>query len=83
MGLVASNIFRDQDAPKYIPALATTAAFGGFGMILTLCLGAWMGWDNRRRDRSEGVRRSVEGLGAVPTERLREGPGAPEFRWFL
>lgn len=79
MGVVSSNIFRNQDAPKYIPALATTAAFGGTGMILTLILGAWMIIDNKRRDRQQGVRLSV---GDVPTERLRDGPATPEFRWF-
>ena len=79
MGVVASNIFRNQDAPKYIPALATTAAFGGTGMILTLILGAWMITDNKRRDRQQGVRLSVRD---IPTERLRDGPATPEFRWF-
>ncbi|KFX90413.1 hypothetical protein V490_06468 [Pseudogymnoascus sp. VKM F-3557] len=83
MGIVASNIFREQDAPKYIPALATTAAFGGTGLVCTILLGAWMAYDNKRRDSKEGVRRTVGGVGAVATERLREGPGAPEFRWFL
>ncbi|OBT80228.1 hypothetical protein VF21_00599 [Pseudogymnoascus sp. 05NY08] len=83
MGIVASNIFREQDAPKYIPALATTAAFGGMGLICTVLLGLWMAWDNKRRDTKEGIRRTVGGVGAVATERLREGPGAPEFRWFL
>ncbi|KFY15010.1 hypothetical protein V492_02283 [Pseudogymnoascus sp. VKM F-4246] len=83
MGIVASNIFREQDAPKYIPALATTAAFGGFGLICTVLLGLWMAWDNKKRDSKEGVHRTVGGVGAVATERLREGPGAPEFRWFL
>lgn len=42
-----------------------------------------MAWDNKKRDSKEGVRRTVGGVGAVATERLREGPGAPEFRWFL
>lgn len=83
MGIVASNIFREQDAPKYIPALATTAAFGGVGLVCTVLLGLWMAWDNKRRDSKEGIRRTVGGVGAVATERLREGPGAPEFRWFL
>jgi hypothetical protein len=79
MGVVSSNIFRNQDAPKYIPALATTAAFGGTGAVLTVLLGAWMVWDNGRRDRRQGVRIEV---GDVPTERLRDGPGVEEFRWF-
>ncbi|KAI7287667.1 putative MFS transporter [Hortaea werneckii] len=38
MGVVSSNIFRTEDAPNYIPALATTAAFGATGIVLTLLL---------------------------------------------
>ncbi|EAU38559.1 conserved hypothetical protein [Aspergillus terreus NIH2624] len=79
MGLVSSNIFRSQDAPKYIPALITTAAFGGTGIILTLALGGWMILDNARRNRRQGV--NVRALD-VPTERLKEGPESPDFRWF-
>ncbi|EJF61838.1 MFS general substrate transporter [Dichomitus squalens] len=80
MGLVSSNIFRNKDAPKYIPALITTAAFGGTGAVITLLLGTYMIVDNKRRDRREGVvRKAVD----VSTEKLREGPNAPEFRWFL
>ena len=80
MGLVSSNIFRNRDAPRYIPALITTAAFGAAGAGITLLLGAYMMFDNRRRDAREGiVRRATD----VSTEKLREGPRAPEFRWFL
>lgn len=79
MGVVSSNIFRAQDAPKYGPALITTAAFGGTGAILTLLLGLWMIFDNRRRDRAQGIQmRALD----VPTDRLREGPASPDFRWF-
>ena len=79
MGVVSSNIFLNKDAPKYIPALATTAAFGGTGLVLTLILGAWMVIDNKRRDLQQGVKLNVRD---IPTERLREGPAVPEFRWF-
>ena len=79
MGVVSSNIFQNKDAPKYIPALATTAAFGGTGFVLTLLLGAWMILDNRRRDRRMG---KVD-LKEVSTEELRDGPAAANFRWFL
>jgi MFS family permease len=79
MGVVSSNIFRNQDAPKYLPALITTAAFGGAGIFLTLLLGFWMIMDNKRRDRAQGTKlRALD----VPTERLREGPDSPDFRWF-
>jgi hypothetical protein len=79
MGVVSSNIFRTQDAPRYLPALATTAAFGGLGFVLTLLLGAWMLVDNKNRDRKQGVKVDVR---EIPTERLRDGPKVPEFRWF-
>ncbi|KAE8382305.1 major facilitator superfamily domain-containing protein [Aspergillus bertholletiae] len=80
MGVVSSNIFRNQDAPKYLPALITTAAFGGTGIVLTLLLGFWMMMDNKRRDRMQGIAlRAVD----VSTEMLREGPSSPNFRWFL
>jgi len=79
MGLVSSNIFRAQDAPKYIPALITTAAFGGAGMVLTVLLGGWMVYDNRRRDAARGV---VLRARDIPTEHLRAGPESVSFRWF-
>ena len=78
MGVVSSNIFLDQDAPKYIPALATTAAFGGTGFVLTLMLGSWMVMDNKRRDAKQG---KVD-VRDVSTEELRDGPSAARFRWF-
>ncbi|KAL1901040.1 hypothetical protein Sste5346_002106 [Sporothrix stenoceras] len=80
MGLVSSNIFRSQDAPRYIPALATTAAFGGTGLVLTLMLGAYMILDNKRRNRAQGVEVQAKD---IPTEKLYEGPSSPDFRWFL
>jgi len=80
MGVVSSNIFVDKDAPKYLPALATTAAFGGLGCVLTLVLGAWMIIDNKRRDIKAG--RKVKARD-IPTELLQEGPTVPEYRWFL
>jgi hypothetical protein len=80
MGVVSSNIFRNQDAPKYIPALATTAAFGGLGCILTLILGAWMIADNKRRDIKQGRKLLAKD---IPTELLKDGPAVPEYRWFL
>jgi ABC-type Fe3+ transport system permease subunit len=79
MGLVSSNIFRAQDAPKYIPALITTAAFGGAGMVLTIALGVWMVYDNRRRDAAQGVALRARD---IPTEYLKAGTESLSFRWF-
>jgi len=78
MGIVSSNIFQNKDAPKYLPALVTTAAFGAVGVLLTLLLGAWMIIDNRNRDRKLGVKLRAKD---VSTELLRDGPAVPEFRW--
>ncbi|KAI1109336.1 MFS transporter [Nemania sp. NC0429] len=80
MGLVSSNVFRDQDKPKYAPAIITTASFGGFGFIVAACLGLYMTLDNRRRNRRQGVQLSARD---VPTSRLRDGPKVDDFRWFL
>ncbi|KAF2264891.1 MFS general substrate transporter [Lojkania enalia] len=80
MGVVSSNIFRPQDAPDYVPALATTAAFGATGCLFALLLGSYMIFDNARRNRKQGVNLSARD---VSTEKLRDGPKNPEFRWFL
>ncbi|OOF92853.1 hypothetical protein ASPCADRAFT_210107 [Aspergillus carbonarius ITEM 5010] len=80
MGLVASNVFQEKDKPKYLPALVTVAAFGGVGAILAGLLGVYMMVDNQRRDRREGVKMRAQD---VPTERLRDGPSANGFRWFI
>ncbi|PHH74558.1 hypothetical protein CDD80_2988 [Ophiocordyceps camponoti-rufipedis] len=80
MGLVSANVFRERDAPKYTPALITTACFGGAGALISACLGLYMVFDNRRRDRRDGVSLRARD---VPTQRLRDGPSVREFRWFL
>jgi hypothetical protein len=79
MGVVSSNIFQNKDKPKYVPALATTAAFGATGFVLTLCLGLYMIADNKKRNAKQGKILRVQD---VPTENLRDGPDAPDFRWF-
>ncbi|KAF1971945.1 MFS general substrate transporter [Bimuria novae-zelandiae CBS 107.79] len=80
MGVVSSNIFQDKDKPKYVPALATTAAFGATGCVTALLLGSYMIFDNRRRNKKQGVNLTARD---VSTEKLREGPNSPDFRWFL
>lgn len=80
MGLVSSNVFRKEDAPKYQPALITTACFGAAGAFIAAAMGIWMVWDNRARNRRQGVSLSARD---VPTHRLRDGPKVDEFRWFL
>ncbi|OAX81789.1 hypothetical protein ACJ72_03867 [Emergomyces africanus] len=80
MGVVSSNIFRARDKPKYEPALITTAAFGATGATLVACLGFYMWWDNKRRDRREGVTIKARD---VSTKNLRDGPASEQFRWYL
>ncbi|KAJ3569847.1 hypothetical protein NPX13_g5942 [Xylaria arbuscula] len=80
MGLVSSNVFREQDKPKYAPALITTASYGGFGFLVAACLGFYMMFDNKRRNRRQGVNLSARD---VPTSKLRDGPKVDDFRWFL
>ncbi|XP_014560666.1 hypothetical protein COCVIDRAFT_34310 [Bipolaris victoriae FI3] len=80
MGVVSSNIFRPQDAPAYIPALATTAAFGATGCLCAALLGTYMMIDNKRRNARQGVNLTARD---VSTEKLRDGPKNPEFRWFF
>ena len=80
MGVVSSNIFLNRDAPKYLPALATTAAFGLVGSTLAVLLGIYMFWDNRRRDGKQGIKMKARD---VPTSKLRDGPKEEDFRWYL
>jgi len=80
MGLVSSNIFRQNEAPKYETALITTACFGGTGALVAGLLGCYMILDNYRRNRAAGVKTTARD---VPTKRLRDGPSVAEFRWFL
>ena len=80
MGVVSSNIFQNKDAPKYLPALTTTAIFGAIGCVLTLLLGAWMIIDNKRRDMRDG--RKIKAID-IPSELLAAGPSDPRYRWFL
>ncbi|KAH7151667.1 putative MFS transporter [Dactylonectria estremocensis] len=80
MGLVSSNIFQEKDAPKYLPALITTASFGATGCVCTLLLGLWMIHDNRSRDAKEGVKVKAKD---IPTELLASGPESPSYRWYL
>ncbi|KMP04045.1 tartrate transporter [Coccidioides immitis RMSCC 2394] len=80
MGLVSSNIFREEDKPKYKPALITTGTFGAAGALLAGSLGVYMAWDNRQRNKKQGVKIDTRD---IPTKHLRDGPDTPEFRWFL
>ncbi|KAJ6519786.1 major facilitator superfamily domain-containing protein [Mycena sanguinolenta] len=77
-GLISTNVFRAQDEPRYIPALVTSAAFGGFCLILVAGTGIWMRWENARRNREQGVNLSAKD---VDTSTLADGPANPSFRY--
>ncbi|KAL0576367.1 hypothetical protein V5O48_005626 [Marasmius crinis-equi] len=77
-GLISTNVFRAQDEPKYVPALATSAAFGGTAIVAVASVGIWMRWENRKRDRAQGVKMTAAD---VPTEALGDGPKSPSFRY--
>jgi hypothetical protein len=80
MGLVSSNLFQDRDAPKYFPALIAIACFGAAGFLIAGALGIYMAFDNKRRNRRQGLTLTAQD---VPTSKLKDGPKVPEFRWFL
>ncbi|KAJ7125610.1 MFS general substrate transporter [Mycena crocata] len=77
-GLISTNVFRAQDEPKYIPALATSAAFGGLCLVLVAGTGFWMRYENAKRDRAQGVKLTAAD---VRVETLTEGPASPAFRY--
>lgn len=77
-GLISTNIFRAKDAPKYIPALGITAGFGGAAILLIIGIVTFMIFDNRRRNRLQGVNITYKD---VPTSELAEGPDNPNYRW--
>ncbi|EGV66790.1 MFS general substrate transporter [Yamadazyma tenuis ATCC 10573] len=79
-GLISTNIFRPKDAPKYLPALGITAGFGGLAIVVVVGITTFMVFDNRRRDKKQGVTLKYND---VPTADLREGPSNPNFRWMF
>ncbi|KAM0746363.1 MFS general substrate transporter [Meredithblackwellia eburnea MCA 4105] len=79
-GLISSNVFRAQDAPKYIPALSVSAAFGGATALLAFSWGMYMRYENKRRNLAQGVNHTALD---VPTEILGKGHADPRFRYFL
>ncbi|KAJ7786275.1 major facilitator superfamily domain-containing protein [Mycena metata] len=78
LGLISTNVFRAQDEPKYVPALATSAAFGALCLILVAGTGIWMRWENAKRNRAQGVNLQAQD---VDTSTLSDGPANPNFRY--
>ncbi|KAK9238101.1 major facilitator superfamily domain-containing protein [Lipomyces kononenkoae] len=79
MGIVSSNIFREQDKPQYVLGLVVTACFGAVGAIVSVLMGTWMRFDNNQREK----RQNTWIFAQVATMALGAGPAHPGFRWFL
>jgi hypothetical protein len=77
-GLISSNIFRPQDAPTYIPALAISASFGGFAICLVLFMHLYMRWFNHKKDKEQGVKLNAAD---VSTSELTNGFKSEKFRY--
>lgn len=78
-GLISSNIFLAKDAPKYTMALGITAGFGGLGIIIVSLIALYMAFDNRRRNRAQGVNWTFKDVSTGSVS----GPDDPKFRWML
>lgn len=78
MGIVAANIFTEKSAPRYEMASIICACFGFAGALITLALGAWMHFDNRKRNREQGVKLKA---GDVPTSEMIGAHKDPRWRW--
>ncbi|RAH40625.1 MFS general substrate transporter [Aspergillus brunneoviolaceus CBS 621.78] len=79
-GVLSAATFRTEYAPKYIPTLVATCCCNGVAIVVITALSVYFRLENRRRDRSQGVRRRAE---AVETRHLAEGERSPEWRYFL
>ena len=77
-GIPASLAFKSNTAPKYMPALIVNAAFQAAGILMIIGMGLYLRWDNRRRDREQGV---VLRAKDVPTQELVGGWKDPSWRW--
>ena len=77
-GIFSSLSFNAKTAPNYIPAMYMGVAFQCFGICAVLSLGFWFRWDNRRRDKAQGV---VLKPKDVSTSSLTGGYGDPNWRW--
>ncbi|KAF1937437.1 MFS general substrate transporter [Clathrospora elynae] len=78
-GIVSAATFRQEFAPTYRPTLYATAACNVTCICFTLWLGGWMKRENRRRDRTQGVRLRAED---VRTCELGDGEGSERWRYF-
>ncbi|KAJ3461594.1 hypothetical protein MRS44_010147 [Fusarium solani] len=84
-GLVSSNVFTPDSAPKYIPALVTNYSFLAAAIIVTILMRLWMQRQNDLRNKAQGVNWTSAD---VPTHLLLAGASEnphenPNFRFVL
>lgn len=84
-GLVSSNAFTPDSAPKYIPALVTNYSFLAAAIIVTILMRLWMQRQNALRNKAQGVNWTSAD---VPTHLLLAGASEnphenPNFRFVL
>lgn len=74
-GLLSSNIYRTQEAPRYITSLRTNIAMSAVLMVGSASYSLWMRWENRRRDNKAGPAYrdgySTEGVTSTRDPRFR------------
>ncbi|KAI1783045.1 MFS general substrate transporter [Ganoderma leucocontextum] len=81
-GLIASNIFHSQDAPRYIPGHGAEMGFIGMGLVLVpIVLYAYTRANARKDVKLRGVEEKGEKY--APEELKRLGDRAPDFRYTL
>jgi len=61
-GIIAANVFRQQDAPKYLPGLYTAIGVQALTVVLVLKKFLVFYVQNRKADRSEMVIEGTEGF---------------------
>lgn len=79
--IISAQLFREQWAPKYTQALAGTGAFQALAIMVTFCLGIYMRWENKRRDKQMGLERPMK-PGDTPQCELVGGPKDIRFRYW-
>jgi len=77
-GLISTNVFQAKDKPRYLPALITSACFGGLCFLLVAGMGIYMRMENARRNRDQGVNITSAD---VRTAELKDGYQSPEYRF--
>ncbi|RJE25372.1 Major Facilitator Superfamily [Aspergillus sclerotialis] len=77
-GIPSSLSFKEDTAPRYMPALIVNCVFLLIGVIVIVCLGLWFRYDNNRRNKLQGVNITAAD---IATEALSDGWKDPNWRW--